>query len=602
MVALFTTPRRDWSVLLKQALIVLVVVVVIGQMCGHEFNNLDDDRTIYNNPKFNPPTAVGVLSYWNPANAEGALWIPVTNTFWGILAFVGRLDVPDPVIDTWLNPWIFHSANVLVHIVTALVVLSLLREMVGKDWAACAGAVLFAIHPVQVETVAWTSGGKDLLCGLFTLLSTLAFVQSGKLAAGAPQRRWLRWASLGWMVLGVLSKPTAVVTPAILIVLDRVVFGRSWKQVARSIWPWFAIAVPCVIWTKLIQPGEQIWVPPLMYRPLIATDALAFYLQKIVLPLRNCFDYGRRPEVVIAKGWLYYTWIAPVVVAVVLWRVRRQLPLVVAGVVLAVAGLLPVLGLVPFHYQGYTTVTDHYLYLPMAGVALAVAGALAKVPAQPRASRAAAAIACIVLVTFGIRAWAVADVWKDNRSLYRNVIQVNPDSWLALNNLGHDYLIQGNYLLDLSAAQKQSGESEQAEKTHQRAMDEFKQAEKYFRGAYRANPTYLQAKVNIAAAVAQLGRLAEAIDITREAILLTLTPDGMPTKDTGMYGHLLANLYFGQEDYQQAVECYERVLQILPDDPRVKQELEAAREKLRNPASTRPTTQQAQVTNPVLFP
>lgn len=591
MAALSTTPHRDWSVLLKQALIVLAVVVVVGQMCGHEFNNLDDDRTIYNNPKFNPPTAMGVLSYWNPANAEGSLWVPVTSMFWGILAFVARLDVPDPVINTWLNPWIFHSANVLVHIVTALVVFALLREILGKDWAACAGAVLFAIHPVQVETVAWTSGGKDLLCGLFTLLSVLSYVQSGKLPADAPRRQRLRWASLGWMALGVLSKPTAVVTPVLLIVLDRAMFGRPWKQTIQSIWPWFAIAIPCVIWTKLIQPGEQMWAPPLIYRPLIATDALAFYLQKIVLPLQNCFDYGRRPEVVIAKGWLYYTWVAPAIVAMVLWRIRRRLPLVVAGVALAAAALLPVLGLVPFHYQVYTTVADHYLYLPMAGIALAAAGAMAKVPA--RAARPAAAIACIMLVAFAMRAWAVADVWKDNRTLYNNVIQVNPGSWLALNNLGHDYLVQGGYLLDLSSAQNQSGLSEQAEKTHQRAMAEFKHAEKSFRDAFEANPRYVQAKVNVATALAQRGLLTEAIAVTREAIELTLTPGGTPTRNTGIYGHLLANLYFGQEKYQLAAEWYELVLRILPGNPVVKQELEAAREKLRSPASTGPTTGQA---------
>lgn len=590
--------HRDWSVILKQILIILAVVVVIGQLCGHEFNNLDDDFTIYNNPKFNPPTVAGIVYYWNPANAEGALWIPVTNTFWGILAFIARLNVPDPVINTWLNPWIFHSANVLVHIVTALVVFALLREILGRDWAACAGAVLFAIHPVQVETIAWTSGGKDLLCGLFTLLSALSFVRSSKLPEHEPRRRRLRWASLGWMVLGMLSKPTAVVTPVFLVVLDRAVFGRPWKEIAKSVWPWFAMAVPCMVWTKLIQAGEQMWVPPMIYRPLIATDALAFYMQKIVLPLQNCFDYGRCPEVVMAKGWLYYTWFAPVIATMVLWLGRRRLPLVVAGITLAVAGLLPVLGLVPFHYQVYTTVADHYLYLPMAGVALAVAAALAKVPARARATRLVAAIACLVLLAFGIRAWVVADVWKDNLTLYSNVIKVNPDSWLAYNNIGHDHFTQGCYLLDLSAAQKQNNESDQAEKTHQRAMSEFEQAEKYFREACRASPKFAQARVNVATSLAQRGLLAEATEVTREAIALTFTRRGLPTKDTGVYGRLLGDLYLGQEKYQQAIECYERVLQILPDDHLAAQQLDVAREKLRNPPSTGPATEQIQSDTP----
>jgi protein O-mannosyl-transferase len=584
--------RRDWSVAFKQLLILLSVVLVVGQLCGHEFNNLDDVFTIYNNPKLNPSTVANILYYWNPANAEGELWVPVTNTFWGILAFAGRLEVPDPIINTWLNPWVFHSANVLVHLATALVVFQLLREILAKDWAACAGAVLFAVHPVQVETVAWTSGGKDLLCGLFTLLSVLAFVQSGKLPEDAPRRRRLRWASLGWMVLGMLSKPTAVVTPVFLVVLDRAVFARPWKQIARSVWPWFAMAIPCMVWTKLIQPAPRIWVPPVMYRPLIATDALAFYMQKIVLPLQNCFDYGRHPQLVIDRGWIYYTWAAPAIAALVLWHVRRRLPLVVAGVVLAAAGLLPVLGFVPFDYQARTTVTDHYLYLPMAGVALAIATALAKVPA--RAARPVAAIASIVLLAFGIRAWFAAGVWKDNRTLYSNVIHVNPDSWLACNNLGDDYFTRGCYLLRLSDAQKQNNEIDQSEETHQFAVVEFEQAEKYFRDASRACPQFPEAKANTARALAKRGLLAEATPVACEAIALSLTPRGLPTAKTALYGRLLADLYLRQGMYQGAIACLERVLEITPGDPLARRQLEVARQKLRDPASPPPATEQAQ--------
>jgi hypothetical protein len=249
-----------------------------------------------------------------------------------------------------------------------------------------------------------------------------------------------------------------------------------------------------------------------------------------MLPLQNCFDYGRRPELAIAHGWIYYTWVAPVLAAMVLWIGRRRLPIVVAGLALAVVGLLPVLGLVPFHYQVYTTVADHYLYLPMAGVGLALAGALLKVPA--RAGRWIGVISCIVLIGYGIRAWAVADVWKDNRTLYGNVIKVNPSSWLALNNLGHDYFMQGCYLLDLSALQKENGESADAEKTHQRAMSELENAEKYFRETCRINPRFAQAKVNVATSMAQRGLLAPTGQLRGRRIQKRNLPRGVGGQDS----------------------------------------------------------------------
>lgn len=588
--------KRDADHVLKRLLIILAVVVVLGQTCGHEFNGLDDGYTIYNNPTFNPPTFTGILSYWNPANAEGDLWVPVTYTFWGILAFIARLNVPDPVINTWLNPWIFHSASVLLHMATALAVFKLIREIVKNDWAACAGAMVFAIHPVQMETVAWASGGKDLLCGLFTVLSALSYIQARKHPEHSPGRRRgrgrgyrrSRWASLLWMALGLLSKPTAVVTPVFLIVLDRIVYQRSWKQAIRSTWPWFVMAIPCVIWTKLIQPVDDIWTPSIIYRPLLATDALAFYMLKIVLPLQNCVDYGRRPEVVIGQGWLYYTWIAPALAALVLWMGRRRWPLVVAGIVLAAAGLLPVLGLVPFRFQFYTTVSDHYLYLPMAGIAIALAASLVHLPLH--AVRYAIPAACIVLVALGIRANFVAGLWKDNRTLFSYVLTINPDSYLAFNALGRDSFLQGCYLRNLSFAEKQANAGEQVQETYQRAMVELGRADRYFRDACRANPRYVSAWLNLAATLAQRGLHAQAIAVTRDAMERTLLPGGIATKDTGMYARMLANLYLDQGNFQEAVEWYEQVLRIFPGDRRAVEQLEFAREKLRNPASTQPST------------
>jgi hypothetical protein len=154
-----------------------------------------------------------------------------------------------------------------------------------------------------------------------------------------------------------LAKPTAMVVPIVVIVLEHMVLGREIKQVLRSVWPWLLLAVPCAIAAKLIQPAPHAAdaAAPLWARPLVAMDALAFYLYKLVWPVKLGFDYGRTPAYVRASGLIAWTWLLPAAVALLAWwNWRRGGRAIAAGLLMMVIVLLPVLGLVPFDFQTYS--------------------------------------------------------------------------------------------------------------------------------------------------------------------------------------------------------------------------------------------------------
>src|SRR5262249_51420689 len=158
------------------------------------------------------------------------LYIPVTYSVWVGLAMIARVRIPEPHEIT-LNPWVYHSANVGAHIVSAVLAFLLLRRLVRRDLPAVLGALLFAVHPVEVESVGWISGLKDVLAGCFALLALLRYV------ARAQQNRASAWSPdpIGTvaLVLGILSKPSACMAPAIAGVIDWLVLGRPLRTVVR---------------------------------------------------------------------------------------------------------------------------------------------------------------------------------------------------------------------------------------------------------------------------------------------------------------------------------------------------------------------------------
>jgi hypothetical protein len=243
---------------------------------------------------------------------------------------------------------------------------------------------------------------------------------------------------LALFVLAILSKPSAVVAPVMAVVLAWFLDRRSFRAIISYAAPMFLLAAACAMWSRVVQEQFAPTDTPLWTRPLIALDAIAFYLWKLVWPTNLAIIYGRTPRAVTQSGVLYYTWVAPLVVGVLAWSLRRKIPWLAAGLVLFVIGLLPVLGLARFMFQIHSTVADHYLYLPMLGVALGVAGLVSMRP-----SALVITVAGVFVMTLALGSVRQIDHWRDSATLYARVIAVNPGSAFGHAGLGRAYAEAG---------------------------------------------------------------------------------------------------------------------------------------------------------------
>jgi tetratricopeptide (TPR) repeat protein len=461
--------RARW--LLPSLLIVAALAITYGQVARFELLAWDDPVNITHNRLLHPPSLAHVAQFWRAPYA--GLYVPVTYTFWSLEA---RLAATSRT-STGLNPGVFHLGNLLLHALATLAVFGALRQLVQNDWPACGGALLFGLHPLQVESVAWITETKGLLCGLFSFVALWAYLRFAR-AERLMDGRW-RWYALATLslVLALLSKPSAAAVPAMAFVLDVGVLGRRWSTSLRALAPWLALACGPLLATKLLQPDELLVdVPSLWQRPLVAADAILFYGWKLVWPVPLGPDYGRSPRVALSTPWPWVALFALLLGALVL-VVRRAWKSLTVVALLAVAPL-PVLGLVPFAYQQFSTVADRYAYLATFAPALAAAWLLSR-----HQNRAVTIGAAVLLVALAWTSHVQAASWRDSESLYRLAVSTNPRSLLAHNGLGNLLAEQGRW----------------------------QEAAGHYQAAVDADPTSYAAHYNLGRALARLGKRPELI-------------------------------------------------------------------------------------------
>lgn len=422
---LHSPSKQNWHLWLLLA----CVIAVYFPVCGHEFVSADDPYVILNNPAIAQPDMGSLKQIWR--NPDPGLYIPVTYTLWWLLALIGR--VRDDTGAMLLNPWVFHIANLIVHSVAAVLCLRLLQKL--NCPAALLGALLFALHPVQVEVVAWATGMRDLLGGALALGALLLSVQHR------------RWSAAAVMLAAVLSKPSAIMVFPMALAIESLANQESFRSSIRrniALLPVCLFGVGMTIW---FQPQIHQNISAWWQRPLVALDAIAFYLSKLLLPVNLTFDYARRPASIVASGAIWWTWVFPVAICIVLCVVRNRVFTLPA--MLFLLPIVPVLGLLPFAYQSISTVADHYLYLAMLGPAL-LTGSLS--------TRGLRMCVVVVLAAFGVLAHRQAWVWKDSRTLFTHAVNANPRSAPAWNGLAGVLFGEG----DVSAAEQAARRSAQA--------------------------------------------------------------------------------------------------------------------------------------------
>ncbi|MBN1675282.1 MAG: tetratricopeptide repeat protein [Kiritimatiellae bacterium] len=571
---------KRWRGRLAGVILVGLTLAVFWPATGHDFINWDDNLNVYENPRFLPVTWAGVVQFWR--EAYYSLYIPLTYTAWAVQAKLAALP-PGTVSRTPFNPRVFHTTNLLLHVVNVLLVFSILRTVAGLRasrqapqreakatrsrfvqqsapgtrpfWSAAGGALLFALHPLQVEPVSWVTGLKDVLSGTLMLAAIrlyLGFLARAVRAlpddrggaGGEGERGWVRAvpafalpATVAF-VMALAAKPTAVATPLIAAVLSGYVLYEAGKGIARR--GWVPAAVCVTVWLLLaglwagltvrLQPASASGVRvDLAARPLVAADALAFYVGRLLAPIRLAPDYGRTPASVAGTSRAYLSLLFVCGVGVLLWLGRRRYPFAWLAAGVWVAGLLPVLGLVPFAFQLYSTVADRYMYVAMLGPALAVAGLLSRARVQRGWGLAARVAAILCLGGLGVAAGRQVRVWRDGPSLFEHALAVNPDSWVLNNNYGLVLAAAGRTDEAIARYRKSLQVYPRYEYAHNNLglcladKGQLDKAMAHYRQAVAINPAYADAHNNLGLALAGLGRPAEAVREYREALRIKPT-------------------------------------------------------------------------------
>ncbi len=564
--------RTAQRAVLAAAILVLFTLTVFWRVQNHGFV-WDDGPNVERNLYFKSAALPDIARFWTAPYEK--LYIPVTYTVWGVIAHFAQL--PNQGDDeVKLDPRLFHWANLIFHVLNALIVFRILRRLVNNVYAAGAGALLFAWHPVQVEPVAWITGLKDVLSGFFALAAISEYLESAYLSAPAAdnevksssrnsRQKLFFWQVIHYsvatlaFVLALLAKPAAVVTPLIAGILVYTMWRRSTRQIVPSLGLWLAIAMPIVIFTKLQQPDDLLDIETrLLARPLVAADALAFYVYKLFLPIYLGPEYGRSPVAIFSEGWAFVSWLLPVSLAVVIWRFGRHRPWTLAAAGVFVAGLLPVLGLVQFQYQNWSTVTDRYLYLSMLGPALAFSSLVA----QRWDHRKLLGAAGVILFCLGVKSVFQTQTWHNSETLWRYALEIGQDSAVTHANLGASLIVSkpAEAMIHLRRAVDVAPDFFEAHFNLAHLLAErgdHTEAIEHYKYALKLRPAYLDTHYFLGLLLAKTGQLDEAI--THQRLALETRP-----KDA-QFRNNLGNLLADRGLVDEAIALYREAIRLKPN-------------------------------------
>lgn len=506
------------TVRLVLALFLTAVTIVAYRGAWHGGFIWDDDYYVTKNPLLT--AADGLKRIWFSFDAPSQ-YFPLSYTLL-------RLE------RSWwgLNPTGYHSVNLLLHVTNALLVWRLLARL--RIPGALLAASIFALHPVQVESVAWISELKNLLMAFFFLLTLLAWVE---FMDDRQRRRWLYYgAALLAYFLALTAKTTACTLPVALLLLlcyqeKRITPRRIW-QILPFVLLGVGMGLLTIWWERFHQGtrGEFFALGPIE-RVLVASHALWFYLGKLFWPHQLTFIYPQWrivPNEPSAYGWI----VATIAAAAVLVAIRKKTGRSVGIAAFFFVGTLgPILGFIMLYTFRYTYVADHYQYLACIGPIALVAATLARLSTRNVQYRISFyAIAAAILASMALITWRQAATYRDIETLWRTTLARNPACWMAYNNLGIELARQGD----------------------------FAQAISQYNKSLELYPAYAEAHYNLATAFLEQGNNSRAL--TEASLAVQMTPND-PDAHVALGNALLTN-----GDIDQSIVHYERALRLRPED------------------------------------
>ena len=492
----------------------------------------------------------GLYRFW--FTTEASDYYPLTGSLW------------------WLQWRVFgyhaigyHAVNILLHTANAILVwVILLRLKIPGAWLA---GLVFALHPVNVATVAWISEQKNTLSMLFSAVAILLYLRFYE------DGRW-RWYgfSLAAFLLALFSKTAVVMLPVVLLGCVWWVRGRlRWKDLVCSA-PFFVFSLALGLVTIWFQhhralQGHLVRSDGFPARLAAAGWVPWFYLYKTFLPVHLTLMYPKWS--IDASRWVSYLPGALLFLCfLVFWRERRTWgrPLLF-GLGYFVATLVPVLGFFDQGFYSYSLVADHWQYYSIVGViALTVAAGeevFRRIGDQHRWWGMAVAVGMLAML--GAATWQRGCVYASEETLWQDTVSKNPQAWRAYINLGAALKQAGKLEAAVGCFEQALRLQPDSAEAHNDLGDALRQqgqmpeAIRHFEQALRIRPQYAEPHGNLGNALAQLGRDQEAIRHFEQA--LQINPDFAEVHNN------LGNALLRQGKIPEAIEHYQQALRIYPD-------------------------------------
>jgi tetratricopeptide (TPR) repeat protein len=454
-------------------------LIVYVRTWGYGFVTWDDPQYITENP------------FLRQGLSFSGIWWAITTTYqfyWHPLTWISYLADYQFFGD---SPGGYHAVNVILHIASTVILFVVLREMSGVLWRSAFVAMLFAVHPLHVESVAWVAERKDVLSTLFWMLTMWAYVRYARRPSP------MRYGAVALLFgAGLMAKPMLVTLPFALLLLDAWPLGRlaeRWKLVWEKL-PLFALSLAASVITFLAQRGAGavagLDALPLSSRAANGLVSYVAYLVKTAWPV----DLGALYPFLPVPAWkVFGSVVVLLIISAAVYQNARRYAYLAVGWLWYLGTLVPVIGLVQV---GGVAMADRFTYIPHVGLFLAITWGLADLASAwsiPRTGLAAAA-GSVILASLAA-ASRQAEYWRDSIALWEHTLQITQANYRAHNNLG----------------------------TELRGQRRFADAEVQFRNALAIRTDFAEGHNNLGGVLAEQGKLPEAVQHYNEA--LRLKPD-----------------------------------------------------------------------------
>ncbi len=535
-------------------LLAAVVLLTFGQSRNFGFVNFDD--AVYYSSNYHVKAGLTWAGFkWAFQTGYASNWHPLA---WLSLMLDAQLFGPGPA-----GP---HFTNVLLHAINAVVLFLLLRRLTGALWPSAVVAALFAVHPLRVESVVWISERKDVLSGLFFLLTLGAytlFVEKSK--AQNPKSKIFYTLCLLAFVCGLMSKPMLVTLPFVLLLLDYWPLNRLTPSALKGLLiekiPFFILSAASCIVTILAQQQaiKPMGVLPLPLRLSNAVIAYITYLLQMIWPHNLAVLYPYRfnpPDWQVAGACILMLCITfPALL------MARRFPYFLTGWLWYLGMLVPTIGLVQVGEQAHA---DRYTYLPQIGLYLIVVWAAKDFSVSWHIRRRIpVSLAFVLIGILMVCTLKQTAYWRNEELLWKQTIACTTGNYLAHNDLGYVLAAKGRIPEAIEHYQKaieidptcadaynnlgtiylNQGRLDEAARLYYRAIDIY--------------PSFAEAYNNLGILLMRQGRPAEAIEQFQKA--LELEPDNAEIQNN------LANIFTTQGRVDEAIEHYRLALKQMPD-------------------------------------